>query len=80
MPYLQELKSMDLDYMKYKIENDLKNYEKALEMIANSGEKFFEEALVLIKKQRLFKQALVLFEDRPSLHIQVKRAFGDYLF
>ena len=70
---------MDPDFMKYKIESDLKNYEKALEMIAKSGNKFFEESLALIKKQRLFKQALVLYKDQPELHAQVKTAFGDYL-
>ena len=41
VPYLQELKAMDTDFMKYKIESDLKNYERALEMIAKSGDKFF---------------------------------------
>jgi|TARA_B110000285_G_C15049305_1_gene576098 hypothetical protein len=46
---------MDPDFMKYRIESDLKNYEKSLQMIAKSGEKFFEESLTLIKKQRLFK-------------------------
>jgi elongator complex protein 1 len=30
VPYLQELKAMDPDFMKYRIESDLKNYEKAL--------------------------------------------------
>ena len=38
-----------------------------------------EEALALVKKQRLFKQALVLYENDPALHQQVKRAFADYL-
>ena len=70
---------MDPDFMKYKIESDLKNYERALEMIAKSGNKFFEESLALIKKQRLFKQALELYKDQPELHAQVKTAFGDYL-
>jgi len=41
---------MDEVYMKYNIENDLKNYEKALQEISKGGEKYFDEALVLIKK------------------------------
>ena len=41
---------MDPDFMKYNIESDLKNYEKALQMIAKSGSKFFEESLALVKK------------------------------
>ena len=78
VPYLQELKAMDETYMKFKIETDLKNYERALEVISLS-DGHFEEAMALVKKQRLFKQALVLYESKPQLHIQVKRAFGDYL-
>jgi hypothetical protein len=48
VPYLQELKAMDPIFMKYRIELDLKNYEVALKMIAQGGEKYFEEALALI--------------------------------
>jgi hypothetical protein len=51
----------------------------ALKMIAEGGEKYFEEALALIQKQRLFKQAMALYEHDEELHTQVKRAFGDYL-
>ena len=71
VPYLQELKAMDPIHMKYRIQLDLKNYEAALNMIAQGGEQHFEEALGLIKKQRLFKQALALYEADEDLHIQV---------
>lgn len=60
---------MDPILMKYRIQLDLKNYETALNMIAQGGEQHFEEALGLIKKQRLFKQALALYEDDEDLHI-----------
>jgi hypothetical protein len=69
---------MDETYMKFKIESDLKNYEAALQVISTS-DSHFEEAMALIKKQRLFKQALTHYESKPDLHLQVKRAFGDYL-
>lgn len=41
--------------MKFKIEFDLKNYERALNMISKCGDEHFEEALSMIKKFRLFK-------------------------
>ena len=41
---------MDPILMKYRIQLDLKNYEAALNMIAQGGEQHFEEALGLIKK------------------------------
>ena len=41
--------------MKYKIHTDLKQYDKAVKKLAKGGEKYFEEALGVIKKHRLFK-------------------------
>lgn len=41
--------------MKYKIHCDLKEYEEAVKKLAEGGEKYFEEALSLIKKHRLYK-------------------------
>lgn len=55
VPYLQKLRQMDETLRKYTIESDLKNYEAALKIIAASGEKYFEEALSMIKKNRLYK-------------------------
>lgn len=41
--------------MKFKVHLDLKDYSTALKMIADSDDpKHFEEALALIKKQRLY--------------------------
>ena len=53
---------MDHQYMKFKIQYDLKEYKNALEVISQSGDKYFEEALQLIKKQRLFKEGLQLYK------------------
>lgn len=57
---MQSLKAIsNPHYMQFKIQYDLKDYESALECLAKSEEEaHFEEALVMIKKQRLFKQAL----------------------
>ncbi len=55
MPYLQSLKQMDPVDMKFKIETDFKNYERALQVVVEGGQKYFEKALELIKKHRLYK-------------------------
>jgi len=48
--------------MKFKIHYDLKDFESALAAISKSeDESHFEEALQLIKKQRLYKQALTCY-------------------
>lgn len=70
---------MDEVLRKFTIEYDLKNFETALKIVAQSGEKYFDKALEMVKKNRLFKQALKEYEAWPDLQEQVKRAFGDYL-
>ena len=70
---------MEENYRKFKIHYDLKEYETALEMISKTGAQHIDEAISLIKKQRLFKQALELYKGDPTLHVQVRRAFAEYL-
>ena len=79
VPYLYELKQLEPEYMKYKIHLELKNYDKAVKKLAKAGEQYFEEALVLIKKNRLFKQALDYYTHDNGLLLKVKLAFGEYL-
>lgn len=73
------LKQVDEQYMKFRIQNDLNQYEQALEEVAKADEKYFDEALAVIKKQRLYRQALRLFADKPKLQSQIKVEFADYL-
>lgn len=54
VPYLQSLKQMDEVKRKFTIESDLKNFSTALSIAAEGGEEYFEEAMLLIKKNRLF--------------------------
>ena len=53
--------------MQYTIQSDLKNFSEALSIISKGGEKYFEESLKMIKKHRLFKQALADYELFPEL-------------
>jgi len=41
--------------MKFKVHSDLKQYDEALKMISEGREQYFEEALALTKKHRLYK-------------------------
>lgn len=51
VPYLQELKNMPEAYRRFKIYNDLKQFEMALECLSKSElQQDFEEAVQLIKK------------------------------
>ena len=81
VPYLKELQALESqDYMKFKIHLDLKEYPKALKKLSKSrDDAHFEEALLLIRKQRLHKVALECFKDDEERLRRVKIAFGEYL-
>ena len=66
--------------MHFKIHYDLKDYETALECLSKSSEeKHFDEAIQLIKKQRLFKQAIGHYAKDKSRQDRVTWVFAEYL-
>jgi hypothetical protein len=71
---------MDPIYMEYRIHLDLKQFDVALLRLAAAGDKYFEEALTLIKKHRLYKLALESpFGQIPELNMKITLSFGHYL-
>lgn len=80
VPYLQELKTLPEAYRHFKIHFDLKQFELALECLSKSdSDDHFIEAVSLIKKQRLFKKALLCYDGDQSRLAVVRHAFGEYL-
>lgn len=79
LPYLNSLKEMDPEYMRFKVQYDLKEYDLALKEICQADQKYFKEALAMIKKQRLYRQALRYYKDYPDLLKEIKITFADYL-
>jgi len=78
IPFLNSLKIMDEDYMKYTIDMHLKHYESALVHIAKDLSKF-DKCLHLICSQKLYKQALKLFKKDTIEYKTIAAAFGEYL-
>ena len=79
---------MDPVLMKFKIHSDLKQFEKAVKKLSQGDkdatdgalkEKYFNEVLVFIKKNRLYKQALEFYSHNEDCTKQIKLAFGEYL-
>ena len=79
LPYLNSLKEMDPQYMRFKVQYDLKEYDLALKEISQADIKYFPEALSMIKKQRLYRQALRCYADQPEFLKEIKINFADYL-
>uniref|UniRef100_A0A1A9WDF6 Elongator complex protein 1 n=1 Tax=Glossina brevipalpis TaxID=37001 RepID=A0A1A9WDF6_9MUSC len=79
LPMLNEWnKYNDDNYRKFKIDEYLKRYEKALEHISKCEEKF-EEALEFIKNHKLFNQALTLYKSNHECYKSICLAYADSL-
>ncbi|KAM7363123.1 elongator complex protein 1 [Cochliomyia hominivorax] len=79
LAFLNELKSYELNYRKFKIDEHLKRYEKALKHISNCGKEKFDEALAFIKKHQYYAQALRAYQDNAECYREICLAFADYL-
>ncbi|XP_037897986.1 putative elongator complex protein 1 [Glossina fuscipes] len=67
------------NYCKFKIDEYLKRYEKAIQHLAKCGAEHFEEGLTFIKNKKLFIQALVLYKHDNEKHKTICLAYADYL-
>lgn len=79
LPFLNELKTLESNYRKYKIDMHLRRYKKALVHISNCGDERFTECLDLIKNQRLYSEALHLFPFSSDQNKVIWQAYGEYL-
>ncbi|XP_043669587.1 elongator complex protein 1 isoform X1 [Vespula pensylvanica] len=78
IPFLNNLKKLDENFMKYSIDIHLKRYESALNNISKDTERF-EECLNLIKNQNLYTNALKIFKKDSKEYKEIARIYGDYL-
>lgn len=66
VPYLNQLREMDADYMKFTIDKSLKKYPSALSHLANCGASKEEECFAFISDNCLFQQGLMVFEPNSD--------------
>ncbi len=74
LPFLNDLKKLDEDYMKYKIDLYLKRYKKALQSIVKCGEAHREEVVKLTDDHKLYSEALKYYTSGDEL-FQVRIVF-----
>lgn len=79
LPYLNELKSLPIDYRKFKIDEHLKRYERALTHLAACGEEHYDLALDVIKQHNLYNKALIIYQDQADMHQRICVAYADHL-
>ncbi|KAJ8540357.1 hypothetical protein K7X08_030276 [Anisodus acutangulus] len=79
LPYLQELENMPIVLMRYNIDLRLQRFEAALQHIVSAGDAYFEDSMILMKKNpQLFPSGLQLVTDSVKRN-QVLEAWGDHL-
>lgn len=78
IPFLNGLKKLSENHMKYSIDMHLKRYESALEHISKDSTKF-EECFNLVLNQKLYSKALKLFKIGSTEHKKIARAYGEFL-
>lgn len=67
LPYLNNLRGMESNYMKYCIDKSLNRPESALIHIAKcEGQERFNECVQLVKDNALYSAALKLFKDQSD--------------
>lgn len=79
LSFLNELKKHGETYRRYKIDLHLKRYSSALKNISLCGQDSLDECLLLIKSQRLYSEAVELYQPGTECHKEVCRIYGDYL-
>lgn len=77
VPFLNHLKNLEENYMKFNIDKHLKRYNKALEHIVKLNDKF-EECFEFIKKHELYMKALNLFNSRSTEYREIAKSFGEF--
>ncbi|KAG7519010.1 hypothetical protein JOB18_049640 [Solea senegalensis] len=66
LPFLNMLKSLEQNYQRYTIDKHLKRYRKALLHLSKCGQEHFPEALQLVREQKLYSEALRLYESNSA--------------
>uniref|UniRef100_A0A4W4HCC7 Elongator complex protein 1 n=1 Tax=Electrophorus electricus TaxID=8005 RepID=A0A4W4HCC7_ELEEL len=79
LPFLNMLKTLELNYQRYTIDKHLKRFRKALHHLSKCGEEHFTELVNLVKDQRLYSEALQLYPSDSQQHKVLTVAYAEYL-
>ncbi|KAM7418162.1 hypothetical protein PAMA_017690 [Pampus argenteus] len=79
LPFLNMLKSLELNYQRYTIDKHLKRYRKALLHLSKCGQEHFPEALQLVKEQKLYSEALRLYAADKAQYKALSCIYAEHL-
>ncbi|KAL7277687.1 hypothetical protein ACG7TL_008619 [Trametes sanguinea] len=79
LPFLRELRSLDHYYQRFRIDDHLRRYEKALTNLSLAGSERFDEAMTYVEKHQLYEHALSIWRGTDKYEA-VLNIYGDWLF
>ncbi|KAG0196709.1 hypothetical protein BGX28_009840, partial [Mortierella sp. GBA30] len=79
LPFLNELRTLEKYYQRFRIDDHLKKYQSALQNLSQAGERYFEDCVNYIKQHNLYKFALKVFGSNPVKHKAILQIYGDSL-
>ncbi|KAG8817137.1 hypothetical protein FRC17_000043 [Serendipita sp. 399] len=80
LPFLRELKALERHYQRFRIDDHLKRYSKALKDLADGGPQYFSEALGYMEKHQLYTEGLSIWKGKPDEYKQVMSLYADWLY
>ncbi|KAG9221313.1 hypothetical protein CCMSSC00406_0009424 [Pleurotus cornucopiae] len=79
LPFLRELRALETNYQRFKIDDHLKRYTSALKNLSLGGDPYFDEAKAYIEKHQLHEAALAIWRNTDQYNT-VLELYGDWLF
>ncbi|KAF7290054.1 polymerase II transcription elongation factor [Mycena chlorophos] len=79
LPFLRELRSLEANYQRFRIDDHLKRYDRALRHIHLAGGDRFDEAVAYIEKHRLHELAISIWKGSERYN-SILEIYGDWLF
>ncbi|KAF7721259.1 hypothetical protein EC973_004986 [Apophysomyces ossiformis] len=79
LPFLQELQKLEKYYQRFRIDDHLKRFEKALRNLSLAGDKHFDELIDYMQKHSLYLVALEEYANKPEKRQVILNVYGDYL-
>ncbi|KAK3728978.1 hypothetical protein QZH41_008724, partial [Actinostola sp. cb2023] len=79
LPFLNNLRVMEINYQRYTIDKYLKRHTKALQHLSKCGQEHFNELHHLVEEKCLYKESLGLFPRASEEHKTLAISYGDHL-
>ncbi|KAI9287321.1 IKI3 family-domain-containing protein [Umbelopsis sp. AD052] len=79
LPFLQELQSLEKFYQRFKIDDHLKRYRKAVHNLSKAGNDHFDQLVNYTKLHSLYTYALSLYPNATNERKTLLVAYAEYL-